>query len=477
MSSDAEVPFGFSSDLELESLAGFTEEFDSTRLAPAKLAKLSDRSTQTLVNQPQSPGLLDLERIHDPPCLGFQDALELLGTSFDVLDDDDDTNAHDWRGNSEDARAEPVDCDEPQQNQLQLQQKRRARVSTKAQIDGLRSAVNELTEKLQSLEGDTVRRKAAECDAQSSTGSRARQKLWKHMAVRQLERREQAELDNATLRAMLKIQVQEANNLKRILKRRTRIEALEKMTGVKKLKFTVDYDLEDDIRVLQTMLHNTDGLYVGVDQAFKEKLMDTVPSPGKTRRTNRQATNDVFLELLEKQVLPFDTKATERAVWTALENLATQGLQCVRDVDAQVHFHAQHRKHTKDTMMTSHWVATSGFKAPQIYHIRKVVRKYMEADRAVFVCVVSSEPRTDSSSGGTSIRCVLRVVVRTAGPLRPSEGELSLIESHFSVSNHVPPTQKAPTPSELDMAIAVWSEMMSRASDGVESYLLDESIG
>jgi hypothetical protein len=48
--------------------------------------------------------------------------------------------------------------------------------------------------------------------------------MWETIAARQLERRQQAEEENAKLRDMVQMQVQEARNLRRVLKRRTKID-------------------------------------------------------------------------------------------------------------------------------------------------------------------------------------------------------------------------------------------------------------
>lgn len=53
--------------------------------------------------------------------------------------------------------------------------------------------------------------------------SRARH-LWRQVALSQLDLRRKAEADNAILREMIELQILEAKNLKRVLKRRARIE-------------------------------------------------------------------------------------------------------------------------------------------------------------------------------------------------------------------------------------------------------------
>ncbi|OWZ11809.1 hypothetical protein PHMEG_00015120 [Phytophthora megakarya] len=337
-------------------------------------------------------------------------------------------------------------------------------------MDSLRETVEELTATVQALETDQLQKKA-EAQRKKSTGDVARQTMWKKIARRQLEKRRKAEQDNATLRMMLKMQVEEAKSLTRILKRRQRIEELEAMTGVKKLKALADSDSEGDIPALQAMLSKTDELYVQVDKVFEQKKMDAVDCPGKRKSINRHANNDVFLEMSEKQLLPFDSKATEKAVWAAVEDIGLQGLQCIKDVDAQIQFHAQHRQETNNTMMISHIVATTGFEKGGFtsgfaYLNRKVARKFVEQDRSVFICTISSHPTLDTPYS-CKFGCTLRVIVRSMGE------DISLVESYYSVSSHIPANDRAMTSEEFDVVIAGWSEMMQIFTESVESYLLN----
>ncbi|RLN94655.1 hypothetical protein BBJ28_00004086 [Nothophytophthora sp. Chile5] len=325
--------------------------------------------------------------------------------------------------------------------------------------------------------------------------------LWQQIAAGQLERRKKAEEDNAQLRQMLDMQVQEAKNLKRILKRRTKIEVcehaklsyrlcisgpngwlsfaqqlMEDMLGVKRLKSLETYNSNDNLQVFDEMLRNTDDLYHGVDALFAEKRIYDVPCPGRSRHVNCSATNGVFFELLQRTLMPFRVSKTERAVWATLGQLGMEGLQCVRNVNAQVDFHAQHSQDTGDTMMTSFLASTSGFRDLSSVHIRKVVRKYVEADRTVFICRMVTEPKFDCGRVGVILRMTQRVVVGKAPPLSVDEEETTLIQSHVSVSRHVPTDQQRRRSTEnADLAIAAWDEAMSRISHQVENFLLDET--
>ncbi|GMF28399.1 unnamed protein product [Phytophthora lilii] len=121
--------------------------------------------------------------------------------------------------------------------------------------------------------------------------------------------------------------------LKRILKRRTKIKMMEDMFGVKRQKTLANQT--DSVNILHEMLRSTAEVYVGVDNYFSMKDINQLPYPGKTRMANRHAINDIFLEIVEKQMLPFPAKKTESAVWGALGQLAMQQLQCVKDINAR----------------------------------------------------------------------------------------------------------------------------------------------
>ncbi|EGZ08602.1 hypothetical protein PHYSODRAFT_465594, partial [Phytophthora sojae] len=169
---------------------------------------------------------------------------------------------------------------------------------------------------------------------------------------------------------------------------------MENMLGLKKQKMLAIDSTEDSVDILQEMLRSTDEIYVDVDRELQARGMDQVPCPGKTCRADRHVRNDVFLEVLEKQLVPFPAKKTERAVWGALGQVGMQALQCVKDINAQVDFYAQNSQETDDTMMISYAAASSGFRGSEVQtvRVRKVMRKYVEENRTVFVCRLETLP-------------------------------------------------------------------------------------
>ncbi|KAL4102865.1 hypothetical protein PRIC1_006607 [Phytophthora ramorum] len=93
---------------------------------------------------------------------------------------------------------------------------RAKRISNKQKIHALRDEVKELASQLQALGTASLR---AEVGGGAFVMSRDSQ-LWEPIAARQLEQRQAAEEENAKLRDMMNLQVQEARRLRRVLERR-----------------------------------------------------------------------------------------------------------------------------------------------------------------------------------------------------------------------------------------------------------------
>uniref|UniRef100_H3HDL5 Uncharacterized protein n=1 Tax=Phytophthora ramorum TaxID=164328 RepID=H3HDL5_PHYRM len=81
---------------------------------------------------------------------------------------------------------------------------------------------------------------------------------------------------------MMKIQVQEAINLRRLLKRRTKIEMMENMLGTKRLRAESFSVPKDNPQVFEAMLQDTDELYVGPDVQFHSHYIEETQDTMKT---------------------------------------------------------------------------------------------------------------------------------------------------------------------------------------------------
>ncbi|KAG7382267.1 hypothetical protein PHYBOEH_010553 [Phytophthora boehmeriae] len=341
---------------------------------------------------------------------------------------------------------------------------KKGRVSRKKQIEDLRETTKELMAELETL---------------TKIGPRPRS-FWEDIAARQLERRQQSEQENLKLREMLHIQAQEAKNLKRLLKRRTKIKMMEEMLGVKRQK-VLQYSVpKDNPQVFAAMLQDIDELYVGTDALFATKGLYDLPCPGRRRYANRDISLGTFLELTQRNVVPFGLRETEKALWKTLSQVGFQNLKSVGDIAKKVHFHAFHVEELNNTTKMSFFAETTW----QDRHLkgadfRSVARKYVESDRVVFICKTLVEPRLldKRKNAGFQTRTTLRIVVREdSDGLAQNEG-VSIIDSHFSATRYdegLADDITIRTPTNRDIGIAAWDEAISRIAHRVENMAIDD---
>ncbi|ETN19885.1 hypothetical protein PPTG_03011 [Phytophthora nicotianae INRA-310] len=372
----------------------------------------------------------------------------------------------------------PVSSEDSVQPTQSKEKPKRVRISRKQQIDTLREEVQELNEQLQSLLPQVQPGSASHMHNGQLVPRRV--SMWEEIAARQLERREKSEEENAKLREMLQIQIHEARNLRRVLKRRTKIEMMEDMLGMKRQKM-LDYDVPDDNpQVFEDMLRDTDELYVGVEALFHEKRLYDLPCPGRRRDAKRNVTNGLFLELLQRHAVPFDMATTEKAVWKAMRLIIFQGLTKVHEFSPRVQFHAHHVEESSNTLKTSFFVEAADLGDVKGAQLRKVVRKYVENDRVVFICKNLMEPilHDKGKTSGFSSRTTLRIVIRSDDSTDSGLGQTSRIDSHFSATRHnqgLSISRDVTSPANMDVGIEAWDEAISRIAHQVESLAIDES--
>ncbi|KAF4131046.1 hypothetical protein GN958_ATG19753 [Phytophthora infestans] len=115
--------------------------------------------------------------------------------------------------------------------------KRGKRLTPKQKIDALHGKINELAAHLQELKVEAARQNKLAAQRELRDLFRPkRSQLWKQVAKRQLEQRQQSEEENLKLRQMMGLQIQDRRNLRRVLKRRTKLELLEDMVETQRHK-------------------------------------------------------------------------------------------------------------------------------------------------------------------------------------------------------------------------------------------------
>ncbi|ETP11620.1 hypothetical protein F441_12876 [Phytophthora nicotianae CJ01A1] len=366
---------------------------------------------------------------------------------------------------------------------LQPKSTRGIRVTPKRQIRELQQSVNQLTLQLQEL-------KASQLSTEGNDGSRSQLtrpstvRLWQQSTVAECAKRQKAEQENAQLRAILLVQLEEARSLKRSLKRRTKTKMLENMLGIKrskKISSAVTTEPNDNAKVFQRMIRDSDEFYVGVDSLFTEKGFSELRYPGQKTNINRKLVGDgIYLEMMIQHVLPFGFRDAEKAVWVCLSDMGLSTLVDGTDTRNRVHFHAQHTESSRNTVACSFFAATPDQKGVSGVQTRQVVRKYIKENRAVFIHQSLGEPKLEGSNSSVGIQMlnVWRITVEHQAK-QNNRDAASVLRLHFTASSRDMWSTGANfwTPASLNMTIAYFESTNSRLPDAVEDILVDKSVG
>ncbi|KAG2808705.1 hypothetical protein PC111_g16374 [Phytophthora cactorum] len=232
---------------------------------------------------------------------------------------------------------------------------------------------------------------------------------------------------------MLEIQVQEAKCLQRIFKRRTKIQMMEDMLGMKRCKMSrIASTPTENSQVFMKILRERDKIYAQVDSHFIEKGVIDLPCPGLERKANRSAMNG----------------------WTKKR---------IKDINKQIDFHAQESEEFRDTLVASYFSTTPGNPNASGAQVRKEMRMYAEEDSAVFIWKMVAEPKLRGSNApiGYQLQSTLQVVMR---PPTLSRDESTQLLIHFSASRHetvVPISAEFREPGHMDSGIALWEKRIS----------------
>ncbi|KAG2768744.1 hypothetical protein PC129_g15840 [Phytophthora cactorum] len=350
--------------------------------------------------------------------------------------------------------------------------KRARRITPKQQICQLQGEVRRLSMKLEALGADRT-----QCNRHTLCH---RPGLWHQIAARQLERRRNSESENHKLRNMVKLQAEEAKNLCRILRRRTKIQRLQKMLEINlhnKQESTqpLVVVVEKEEQAFEGMLRDVSDICDKMDALFMEKEMHSIPYLGRKRRADNSMINGLCFELTKRDIVPFSVESVKDAVWSSLGQLELEGLRSIGRFKTDVQFRKQDSDRDTTTVMASFFTAfsnsnTSGVKT------RKVVRRYDEESRTVFIYRAFMEPNPYEFGESFGVHATSTLVIEIRHT--DLDDEATLIQSHFSVTRHdegLAAGHPLRVAVSLNTAITVWDETISRIHDGVENRLMDRA--
>ncbi|KAF1786275.1 hypothetical protein GQ600_3331 [Phytophthora cactorum] len=189
--------------------------------------------------------------------------------------------------------------------------------SRKAELEDLRKLSAKLSDKIESMKASAAKVQEA---SKNDDGNAVVKTMWTDIALRQLMLRQAAEAINAKLRNDVVFHAKHAKNLKRMLKRRYSEEVLSKTAAA-------------DQRVFRELMRDVNQVYTSVDTLVANKGMANLPCPGREQKVNPKTVNGLFIELMDKNLVPFSTAQTSQAVWKAMCGQKTRDADIV---DAKV---------------------------------------------------------------------------------------------------------------------------------------------
>ncbi|KAG3194102.1 hypothetical protein PC128_g9673 [Phytophthora cactorum] len=343
--------------------------------------------------------------------------------------------------------------------------------SRKAELEDLRKLSAKLSEKVESMKAAAAKLQEA---SKNDDGNAVVKTMWTDIASRQLMLRQAAEAMNAELRNEVVFHAKHAANLKRMLKRRYSEEMLELVPIEKRARSIVRKAAAADHRVFRELMGDVNQVYTSVDALVGNKGMANLPRPGRDQKVNPKTVNGLFIELMDKNLVPFSTAQTSQAVWKAMCGQKTRDGDIV---DAKVC--VQDTQQTDDliTSYVNYTCNTAGH--PSFIQESRVGRKYVEADRIVFVvrCLIQPSSRSLGSLGLLFQETV--VVVVRKGQTLVSGQETTVIESYLWVTRCDDGKEIALKFRDavfVDLAIEGWNKKISLYSERIENILFDDAL-
>ncbi|ETN13013.1 hypothetical protein PPTG_08998 [Phytophthora nicotianae INRA-310] len=350
--------------------------------------------------------------------------------------------------------------------------KRVRRVTPKEQIDRLQDEIRGLAAHLHAIEAVAV-------PPHPHSHSR-RSELWRIMALRQLEQRRISESESRELREMVKHQIEEAKSLSRILRRRTRIQRLREMledNHRNRPNETIPFAVavQEGEQVFEEMLRDVNDIYQNMDALFTEKGMHSMSCPGRKRQSDNTVLNGVCFELMQREIVPFGVEKVKDAIWSSLGQLELEGLRSVRGFKTNVQFRKHDSSRDTTTAMVSFFADLSSGRSTSV-KIRKVVRRYDEEHRTIFIYRTFMEPNPCNFRKPVGVHAISTLVIEIR--YDDPDDDSTLIQSHFTVTRYdeeLAAGHRLRLGVNLNISIAVWDEMISRIHDQVESYLVSRA--
>ncbi|GLE03616.1 hypothetical protein PINS_up012518 [Pythium insidiosum] len=209
------------------------------------------------------------------------------------------------------------------------------------------------------------------------------------MAERQLERRQKAEGENSRLRRTLERQIRASRSLEQLLRKRTSTVILDLFEGARTLpkRCRISNDVGD---LYARFAAEIDEAYSMVDDVLQDaslhssRLGASTPRGYKVRTRQLRGHEQLFVEMWDVSLVPFDAERAASVLWRAVarewtSQHRTVHASCVQNDSFAVQFDARSKSRTRQGVL----------------HVGLVAKRFIEKDRMVMVWRGTNSPAED----------------------------------------------------------------------------------
>uniref|UniRef100_H3GX67 M96 mating-specific protein family n=1 Tax=Phytophthora ramorum TaxID=164328 RepID=H3GX67_PHYRM len=306
-------------------------------------------------------------------------------------------------------------------------------------------------------------------------------RVWEKMCARQLERRVNAERENARLKMVLEGQIKIAKSMEQILKKRTVLRSMESCGSNKRTKHTNRVprpsDPRADAKIFEVLLAGVEASYREVDAVFEANGLGRTEAP-KSDAQMHDGVNGMHLEIFANKMLPFGMHATGEAVW-----------QHFKGTDIPYRWYhsksAGSIESTEDTMVESFGMEMydANSKTTAEFNVKQILRRYVEEDRVVVVWRSHIEPLEFSNKRFAGIHFQEKgyVVIKPRAHSYDSadDDDFTLVQTCYIITPDLSDqtlNDDAKTGALTEFVLSSTAANISASNEMIENVLVDQAL-
>uniref|UniRef100_K3W8T9 M96 mating-specific protein family n=1 Tax=Globisporangium ultimum (strain ATCC 200006 / CBS 805.95 / DAOM BR144) TaxID=431595 RepID=K3W8T9_GLOUD len=251
--------------------------------------------------------------------------------------------------------------------------------------------------------------------------------VWKEIAGRQSDERVKSERENIRLKLVLENQIKIAKSLQKFLNKSTATREIEKcIHGAKGLRHVHPPPSDrTENQIFEDLLSGVDNAYDEIDAVFAANGLARSEIPRMDAKMRTDAAQGMFLEVFANKMLPFDIHKTGAAVWNHF-------VYTKERVPYRYYYHTKPKNinATEDTIVENYKLEMQVNHTSAYFHVKQVLRRYVEKDRVVVVWRAFYDPLEFSGEPLTGVQFLEKGYIVVKKPTTIS-GNMSLFQTCY----------------------------------------------